>query len=152
MPLVPTMARATLHHSSAKATSSLPLCCPGLCRAKEHVPLCQPSAGHIVTGQELTWAPHSLRGYLAAPRGLWRGHAAPPPRQQLREQGSPSQTTCCTHSVLLSLPGAAWSLSGRGLCMARSLDWIQVVFLSGVGKNQILGIPVDVFITSMWGC
>lgn len=89
------------------------------------------------TGQEPAWAPHSLGGYLAAPRGLWGGQQLSHPLSSCRSRGAASQTICCTDFVLLSLSGAAWSLPRRGPGMARSLYWILIVLLSGVGKKKI---------------
>lgn len=127
-PLVPITARTTLHHSSAKTTSSCPLTRPLGCAEPKggslaapcctHLPLCQPNAVHIITDQELTWAPHSLMGHLATPRGLWRGHVAPTPPQQLWDQGScladhTLHRFCLTFSLWCCMV-TIWETAGHG--------------------------------------
>lgn len=156
------MARATLHHSSAKTTSIFPLSCPLGCAGPKggslaaasstQVPLCQANAVHIGTSQEPAWAPHSLGGYLAAPCGLWGGQQLSHPLSSCRSRGAASQTICCTDFVLLSLSGAAWSLPRRGPGMARSLYWILIVLLSGVGKKKSVFKSSCGCITLKGGC
>lgn len=146
--MAPTPARATLHHSPAKTTSSLALTCPsGEPRAEPkggslaapssaHVPL-PAECCHIGTGQEPTWAPTASWATWLLLGASGEATQLPCPLSSCGTKGVASQTKCCTDFVLLSLSGVAWSLSGIGLGMARSLYWILIVLLSGVGEKSI---------------
>lgn len=134
MPLAPPLQSHPPSLSQDKI--QLPSHCPGLCRAKggslaaastTSVPPCQPSAAHLGSPR-----PHGLPGCSWC---LWRGHAAPLPLSSCRNRALTSHTIWCTDFVLLSLSGAAWSLPQRGLGKARSLYWILIILLSGVGEK-----------------
>lgn len=99
-----TMARATLHHSSAKTTSSFPLSCPLGCAGPKGGSLAAASSTHVPLPAKCCAHWHWPRASLGSPQPqgllgcsswpLGRPAALPPP-QQLQEHGS-----CLTDHML----------------------------------------------------
>lgn len=147
MPLAPTMARATFHHSSRPHPAS-PLASLGLCRTKGRQLGCSQQYITATLPAQCCAHCHWPRAHLGSPQpqGLLgcsfmaSGVAMqlPCPLSSCRNRGVASQTICCTDFVLLSLPDAPWSLPGRGLGIGQEfvLD-TDSPSVRGMGKKSI---------------